>query len=108
MSSAPTDSFSALELGLKGDFVVMRVAARPGASKNAILGVHDGALRVAVAAAPEKGKANKELLAFLAKTLGIKKDSLELSAGEASRDKRVLIQGLSAEDLRRRLSEAAS
>lgn len=108
MSSAPTDSFSALELSLKGEALLLRVAARPGASKSAILGVHDGALRVAVAAAPEKGKANKALLVFLAKALGIKKDALELSAGEASRDKRVLIQGLSAEDLRRRLGEAAS
>ena len=40
--------------------VVIAVRAQPGAKKNGITGEHDGALKVSVTQAPEKGKANKD------------------------------------------------
>lgn len=78
------------------------VAARPNAGRSAIQGVHDGALKVAIGAAAEKGKANKELLAFLAKQLGLRKTELELTAGETGR-KKTLQAALGADELRARL-----
>ena len=68
-----------LELRTAGDAVLLRVAARPGASRSAIQGTHAGALKVAIQAPPEKGKANKQLVAFLAKALGLKRYQDEIS-----------------------------
>lgn len=77
----------------------LRVHARPGAARTAPAGVHAGALRLAVAAPPEKGKANREILRYLARVLAVPKADLELLAGELARDKVVLCRGLSAETL---------
>jgi uncharacterized protein (TIGR00251 family) len=71
------------------NFVYLNIKALPGASRSQILGVKEGRLRVKVAAAPEGGKANAELCAFLAKTLGCPKKDVNLQAGEKSRLKTV-------------------
>lgn len=81
-----------------------RVAARPGASKSAVLGLHDGALRIQVGAAPEKGKANKELVAFLAKTLAVARADLSLVSGQSARAKTFAVAGLDPVELRARLA----
>lgn len=80
-----------------------RVAARPGASKHAVAGVHDGALKVQLNAQPEKGKANKALVAFLAKALGVGRSDLALVAGQTSRTKTLAVAGLNARELTARL-----
>ncbi|MEX2091314.1 MAG: DUF167 domain-containing protein [Pirellulales bacterium] len=80
--------------------VVVPVRAHAGARKNGILGEHNGMLRVAVTAAPEKGKANKAIVAVLSDALEIPKSSIELIAGETSSQKRFLIVGGDAERLR--------
>jgi hypothetical protein len=58
------------------------------------LGEHAGALKVAVTAAPERGKANKALVETLAAALDVKRSQIQLVAGEASQDKRFLIRGM--------------
>ncbi len=80
----------------KSGAVLFSVRVSPGASKTRALGEHDGALKVAVNAPPEKGKANKELVAFLAAALGVKKGEVSVAAGEASRTKRIAVLGVSA------------
>lgn len=77
----------------------------PGASRTKIVGEHDGALKVAVSAAPEKGKANKALLTALAKALGAKKADITLVSGETSRTKRISLRGVGAEALREMLEK---
>jgi len=54
----------------------------------------DGILRVRIAAAPLKGKANKELIGFLSEVLGVSKSSIRVEKGLASRRKLVLVKGL--------------
>ncbi|HOX05560.1 MAG TPA: DUF167 domain-containing protein [Planctomycetota bacterium] len=81
----------------------VRVAARPGAGRSAILGEHGGALKVALAAPPEKGKANKELVRHLAKALGLPRPDVELLSGETSRDKVVLIRNIEVAALAARI-----
>jgi uncharacterized protein (TIGR00251 family) len=81
------------------DGVVLPVKAQPGARKNAIRGEHDGALKVSVTQAAEKGKANKALTAVLAKKLGLKNHQIELISGETSSRKRFLIREVSQETL---------
>jgi uncharacterized protein (TIGR00251 family) len=65
------------------------IKVTPGTSKNEILDVREGRLRVRIAAAPEDGKANAELMSFLAKTLGIAKKDITIFCGEKSRLKTV-------------------
>jgi uncharacterized protein (TIGR00251 family) len=68
-----------------GDSIHITVKALPGASKTEFAGVKDGRLRVKVAAAPEGGKANAELVSFLAKALGCPARDVVLLRGEKSR-----------------------
>ncbi len=70
------------------------VRAQPGAKRNSLLGEHDGALRVAVTAAPDKGKANQAIVELLAHAFGLPKSAVELVSGHASRQKKFLLVGL--------------
>ena len=63
------------------------------------------ALRVGVSAAPERGKANDALIAVIAQALHCKASQITIVAGETSRDKRVLILGLTPELLQKRIDE---
>jgi uncharacterized protein (TIGR00251 family) len=82
----------------------MRLRVKPGARRRAIEGEHGGALRVAVAAAPEKGRANQEVEGLLADVLGVARAAVRVVGGHASRDKSVVIEGLGAEEIRGRLA----
>ncbi|PIW79608.1 MAG: hypothetical protein COV80_04030 [Parcubacteria group bacterium CG11_big_fil_rev_8_21_14_0_20_48_46] len=53
--------------------------------------LEDGSFKIAVAAPPEKGKANKELIIFLSGFFGVSRSSVELVYGHASRVKKVII-----------------
>ena len=66
-------------------------------------GIHAGALKVSVTAAPERGKANDAVVKLLAEALDLPKGSIEIVAGETSHDKAVVI-AMSPEELRRRLT----
>jgi len=69
--------------------VVISVKVTPKAHRNAILGWENGELKIRVAAHPEKGSANEELLIFLSKELGISKSQIKLVSGSTSRHKRI-------------------
>ena len=79
------------------DGVIVNIHARPGAKKDAVCGLFDGKLKVALAAPPVDGKANAKLCAFLAKELGTAKSAASLVTGETSREKRIRIKGVSFE-----------
>ena len=69
---------------------VIQVRAQPQARKNAIVGEHAGMVRVAVTAAPEKGKANDAILEVLADALGWRGRIFDrISAQECERRDRV-------------------
>ncbi|KAF0245331.1 MAG: hypothetical protein FD180_1736 [Planctomycetota bacterium] len=70
-----------------GTIIRLRVKARSG--QNAVGGAHGGALKVSVNAAPEKGKANRAVLAVLAKSLGVPPSALRMLTGETAQDKQV-------------------
>lgn len=82
---------------------IVPVRAQPGARKNAVVGEHGGALKVAVMAPPDQGKANKALVEVLREALDVKRAQIELVSGATSRDKRFLVRGISREDLEKRL-----
>ena len=79
--------------------VVLPVRAHASARVNGLRGQQDGALKVSVTQAPEKGKANKAIIEVLAKSLGLKRSQIELITGTTSSQKRFLIRGVTAESL---------
>jgi uncharacterized protein (TIGR00251 family) len=83
---------------------ILPVRAQPGARKAGVLGEQGGALKVAVTAPPEDGRANKALTEALRDLLGLKRSQVELLAGETSRDKKFLIRGLTRAELEDRLA----
>ena len=90
-----------LPFAAAADGVRLAVRLTPKASAARILGtIEDGtgglALKVAVTAPPEAGKANDALLALLAKTLGVKRSALSLMLGATDRRKLVHIAGAPA------------
>lgn len=68
-----------------GYYRVKVIPNQPQAEFRGTMG--DGTIKIALTEAPEKGKANKELIAFLADQLGIRKESITISSGLTSRIK---------------------
>jgi uncharacterized protein (TIGR00251 family) len=73
-------------------FLRLSLHVQPGARKTELAGLHAGALKVRIAAAPEDGAANKALCEFLASFFGIAKTSVSILQGQSSRKKTILIQ----------------
>ena len=67
--------------GKKATFKIKVVA---GASKNEIVGRYGDALKIKIAAAPEKGKANEELTRFLAKEFKLPSRNIRIIKGMSS------------------------
>jgi uncharacterized protein (TIGR00251 family) len=76
---------------IDGGKIRLDIKAIPGASKTEFAGVKDGRLRIRLAAAPEDGKANAELLNFLSKTLDCPKRDLQILSGEKARLKTIAL-----------------
>lgn len=74
--------------------LVLHCHIQPKASRDAIVGIHDGRLKVQVASPPVDGKANEQLIRFIAKTLGVAKSRVILIRGQSSRLKTLRIEGL--------------
>jgi hypothetical protein len=83
--------------------IKLAVFVQPKASKNEIIGPHNGALKIKITAPPVDGKANAALVAFLSDVLDIPKRQIEILKGETGRNKSVRILGLSIEEIQQRL-----
>jgi len=75
----------------------------PGSSRTTVAGVLEDMVKVRVAAAPEKGKANQCLVTFLAKQLGVRKGDVEIVSGQTQPVKQVRVTGISAAEFLERL-----
>jgi len=87
-----------------GDDTVVRLLIQPRASKSRVVGLHDGRLKVAVAAPPVDGAANKALVRLLAKALGVGRGALSIEAGATGRRKRLRVHGAHPEEVVARLT----
>jgi uncharacterized protein (TIGR00251 family) len=85
--------------------IILNIKVFPNASKNEIGHVLGGCLRIRIASAPVKGKANKECLKLLAAFLQIKKSQVIFQKGETSRLKQVLIEGVKKEEFLKRFKD---
>jgi uncharacterized protein (TIGR00251 family) len=84
---------------------VLAVRVQPGARKAGVKGEQAGALKLAVTAPPEDGRANEAVVELLAELLGVKRRQVELVAGATSRNKKLRIREVSSTKLRERLNE---
>ncbi|MDQ6975997.1 MAG: DUF167 domain-containing protein [Mariprofundaceae bacterium] len=84
-------SLSYVTLAKKG--IYLRIHAQPSARKEGVRGIHGEAIKLAIRAAPEDGKANTAIATFLAKQLGVAKSDVTIVAGHQSRRKRFFING---------------
>jgi uncharacterized protein (TIGR00251 family) len=83
----------------KGGSLTFTVRVVPRATRSEIVGEHDGALRVRIAAPPVDGAANKELLRLLACALHVSRSAVEITAGHTSKVKTVTVVGVCGSDL---------
>jgi uncharacterized protein len=89
----------AIEVTEKNGTIFFRVRVQPRASKNAVVGEWDGALKIRLTAPPVDSRANEALCKFLAECLNVPHGAVRLLSGERSRTKRVEVQGISAEKI---------
>lgn len=79
----------------KKDYLLLRVRVQPKASANKMVSDPDWGLRVYLTAPPQDGAANKALVAFVAKELGLSRRQVQLVQGEKSRAKTLRLEGVS-------------
>ena len=72
----------------------------PRASRSEIVGEHDGAMKIKIAAPPVDGAANAELIKLLASKFNVSKGDIEIIGGETSKNKRIKITNLSESKFR--------
>ncbi|KTB48175.1 DUF167 domain-containing protein [Dehalogenimonas alkenigignens] len=76
---------------------------QPGAKKTEAVGFYAGSIKIKVAAVPEKGAANAALIEYLSRELGLPKDAIQIIRGHFGRNKSVAFEGLTPEEVKRRL-----
>jgi len=87
---------------------LITVKISPKASRDALLGWHDGRLKIAVTAAPERGRANAAVVALLAERLGVARQNIEVVSGHTQPIKRLRIDGIEASALQARIDTLLS
>ena len=104
-------SFYGLRMNLADEFVrdvvdgcTVSVRVQPGAKRDAVLGLHGGAVKIAVNAPPVDGKANDALIAFVAERVGLPRARVSLVSGTTNRSKILRVTGKSAAEVRAALS----
>lgn len=86
----------------------LKILVTPGSRKEEIAGWHGDALRVRVNAPPERGKANNAAARLVAAALDLPARQVTLERGATSRQKVLNIDGLTEEEMLRRLPDRAS
>ncbi len=85
--------------------VQFAVRVIPGASKNEVAGIQDGALKIKLTAPPVEGKANRACIDFLAGLIGLRRSAVAITSGEKSRKKTVSVDGIGRRELEARLKD---
>lgn len=70
---------------------VFEIWLQPRSSQRAIIGVHNGALKIKLTSPPVEGRANKECLQFLASILCVSPSEIKILAGKSSRRKTIFV-----------------
>lgn len=79
--------------------ITIKVKIIPKSKSNEIVGYENDLLKIRIKAAPEKNKANKELIYFLAKILKISQSEITILSGETSKIKKIQIENITMDDI---------
>lgn len=91
-----------LHNGKYGAALTVRVT--PRAQRSEVGGIlEDGTIRIRIQEPPVEGKANRALVVFLSKILGVRKNQIEIVAGQKGLDKIVAVEAMTAEEVEKRL-----
>lgn len=83
--------------------VEIRLRVKANSKKEGLIGIHDGRLKISLRKPPVEGQANAALISLFAELLDLPKKSISIKSGHASKEKTLLVSGLSAEILIHRL-----
>ena len=84
--------------------VTLSMRVQPRASKNEIVPMTNGGIKIKLMAPPVDGAANEALITFLAAKLDVSKSQVEIVAGHMGREKIIRISGLNDSDAKRLLN----
>ncbi|MEP7214061.1 MAG: DUF167 domain-containing protein [Acidobacteriota bacterium] len=85
---------------VEANWAKLTVRVVPRSSRSEIIGEHDGALKIKLTSPPVDGAANAELIALIAKKLGVPRSNVEITSGESSKTKQLRITGVTASQIR--------
>jgi uncharacterized protein (TIGR00251 family) len=90
----PSENIGTIRKELNGKkSVSLKIKVKTNALKNEIIGLMpDGTVKISIKSAPEKGRANKELVFFLARTFDVPRENVKIVSGASSRQKMVKIR----------------
>jgi len=78
-----------------GNSISLVIHVQPKSSRTRITGLHGDALKLCITAPPVDGKANATVIQFFAKLFKVPKAAVTIASGETSRDKRLVLVGIS-------------
>jgi uncharacterized protein (TIGR00251 family) len=94
---------------MENNCCILNIHVIPGSKLNQISGfMENGLLKIKIKAKPIEGKANKELIKTLARILAIKESEIEISSGQNSRNKKVIVRGINERNLQKKISDSIS
>ena len=85
--------------------VLLSLYVQPRSSRNELAGIHGDSIKLRLTTPPVDGKANKAVIAFLAKLLKIPKSAIVIKSGLQSRNKKIIVSGLAEETLRQKFTK---
>jgi uncharacterized protein len=83
--------------------VTFAVRVVPRSSRNQIVGVEGGALKIKLTAPPVEGAANAALIEFVAEWLGVRRSAVSIVSGDKARNKHVRVRGVTRGQMLRKL-----
>ncbi len=81
-----------------GNNIIIKSKIIPNSSKDRIMGIYNNALKIAIAAPPVEGKANKKCISFLAKYFDIAKSKIKIISGINSKGKLIKINDINPKE----------
>jgi uncharacterized protein len=85
--------------------VTIRVKVTPNAGRDSLNAVEGDRLGVKLKSPPVEGKANKSLVKFIGKKLGVAPSFISILYGHSSREKVLLVSGVDEATVRKRLGD---
>lgn len=92
-----------LELTASKGGTLLPVKVTANAKRTALLGLHGGSLKIAVAAPAQQGRANRALVKFVGELLGVAAGQIEIARGQASTHKTLYISNLGPPQISKRV-----